>query len=194
MSLGQLPALDHPEHVVGQLEQADPVRDGRLGAADPLGHLAERERELVDQDGVGTGLLDRRQLLAGDVLDEPEQERLAVVGRAHDGRERSRDPPPAPPASAARRRRSRSRPRRAAARAAAGSHPGAAPTPRAPTPPPARSGGAAGAGSGGSRRRGSRAARSGPDGRRSAPRGRDRGHDVGVRTQARSTSSIATFQ
>ena len=88
VSFGELPALEHREHVVRQLEQANPVRDRGLRAADPLGDLAERERELVDQDGVGTCLLDRRQLLARDVLDEAEQECLAVVGVAHHRRHR----------------------------------------------------------------------------------------------------------
>ena len=88
VTLAQLAALDHPEHVVGQLEQADPVRDGRLRAADALGDLTEREPELVDEDGVRARLLDRRQLLARDVLDEAEQERVAVVDGAHDCRNR----------------------------------------------------------------------------------------------------------
>ena len=42
VALGQLAALDHREHVVGQLEQPDPVRDRRLRPADALGDLAER--------------------------------------------------------------------------------------------------------------------------------------------------------
>ena len=88
VAFAQLAALDHPEHVVGQLEQADPVRDGRLRAADALRDFAEREAELVDEDGVRARLLDRGQLLARDVLDEAEQERVAVVDGAHDGRNR----------------------------------------------------------------------------------------------------------
>src|SRR5581483_572123 len=88
MALAELAALDHAEHVVGELEQADPVRDRRLRATDPLRHLAEREPELVDQDGVGARLLDRGELLARDVLDEPEQERVPVVRLPDDGRHR----------------------------------------------------------------------------------------------------------
>src|SRR5436190_266423 len=88
VSLAELAALEHAEHVVGQLEQPNPVRDGRLGAADAVGHLAQREPELVDQDGVRTGLLDRRELLARNVLDQAQQQRVAVVGVANDGGDR----------------------------------------------------------------------------------------------------------
>ena len=79
VSLGQLPAGDHPEHLLGQLEQPQPVRDRRLGAADPLGDVAERELELVHERGVRARFLDRGELLPGDVLDEREQERVAIV-------------------------------------------------------------------------------------------------------------------
>ena len=101
MAFGELPALEHAEHVVGQIEQADPVRDGRLRAADALRHLAERQPELVDQHRVGARLLDRRQLLARDVLDQAEQQRVAVVGLAYDGGYGAR-----PASRAARQRRS----------------------------------------------------------------------------------------
>jgi hypothetical protein len=47
MSFRQLTALQHPEHVVGELEQPQSVRDRGLRAADPLADLAEREVELV---------------------------------------------------------------------------------------------------------------------------------------------------
>ena len=95
---------------LGQLEQTDAVRDGRLRLADAFGDLAEREPELVEQQRVGARLLDRRQILARDVLDEREQERVAVVGLADD-RGHSRDAPPrARRASGARRRSARSRP------------------------------------------------------------------------------------
>ena len=78
MTLGQLSPLDHGEDVVGQLEQSQTVRDGRLRCADAFGDVAQREVELVDEHGEGARLFDRRQLLARDVLDEPEQERVAI--------------------------------------------------------------------------------------------------------------------
>ena len=120
VALRELAALDHREHVVGELEQPQLVRDRGLRAADPLGDLAERELELVDQQRVAARLLDRREILAGDVLDEADQERLAVVGLADHGGHASARPPRGPPASAARRRSARSRPR-----AAAGARPAA---------------------------------------------------------------------
>ena len=55
MTLGQLSPLDHGEDVVGELEQAETVRDGRLRCADALGDVAQREVELVDEDGEGVG-------------------------------------------------------------------------------------------------------------------------------------------
>src|SRR5207248_7797102 len=66
------------------------VRDRRLRAADALRHIAEREPELVEQYGVAPRLLDGREILARHVLDEPEQERLAVVCLADDRRHRRR--------------------------------------------------------------------------------------------------------
>src|SRR5439155_24924347 len=77
--------LDHPEHVVGQVEQADAVRDTRLRAPDALRDVAERKLELVEEDGVRARLLDRRQLLARNVLDQSDQERVAIVRLADDG-------------------------------------------------------------------------------------------------------------
>ena len=162
------------EHVVGQLEQPQPVRDRRLRAPDPLGDVAERERELVDERRVGARLLDRRQLLAGDVLDQREEERVPVVGLPHDRRHRRHARlargAPAPlagdqlPAAA----------RHAAGRARAGRRPARGSTRRGRTWPRRRSGAAAGAGWGGSRRRAARPDRPASR-RRAAPRGRGRG-------------------
>jgi hypothetical protein len=79
VALGDQTALEEADHVLRQLEQADAVGDRRLGATDALGHIAERESELVHESGVGTGFLDRREILARDVLDEREEERVPVV-------------------------------------------------------------------------------------------------------------------
>ena len=178
------------EHVVRQLEQADPVRHRRLRLADPLGDLAEREAELVDQDGVPARLLDRRQILARDVLDEPEQQRVAVVGLAHDRRNRRRAPRRGPRASGARRRSARSRPRAAAARRPAGSAPARGSTPRGRCTARCRSACAAGSGSGGSgRRRSARAPSAAPPIRTSKPRPRPRRVVLSARRQAPSPPS-----
>ena len=50
--------------------------------------VAERQTELVEHDREGARLLDRREILARDVLDEAEQQGVAVVGFADDGRHR----------------------------------------------------------------------------------------------------------
>ncbi len=88
MSLRQLPALDHLQHVLGELEQPHAVRDRRLRFAHTLGELAERQAELVQHDRERTRLFDRRQILPRDVFDEAEQKGIAIVGLADDSRHR----------------------------------------------------------------------------------------------------------
>jgi hypothetical protein len=100
VTLGQVAPLDERQHVVGKLQEPQAIRDGRLGLAHSLGQIAERELELVQQERVGASFLDRGELLSGHVLDETEQERVAVVGLAHEGRNRRQagllGGPPAP--------------------------------------------------------------------------------------------------
>ena len=88
MTIGQLASFNHAEHVLRELEQADPVGDRRVRAADALADLTEAEPELVDQERVSPRLLDRGELLARDVLDDAEQERVAVVGLSDERRDR----------------------------------------------------------------------------------------------------------
>ena len=84
MTLGELTALDHLDHVLGKLEQPHPIRHRRLRPADTLGELAQRQPELVEHNRERTRLFDRRKIFARNVLDETEQQRVAVVGLAHD--------------------------------------------------------------------------------------------------------------
>jgi hypothetical protein len=79
MTLRQLSSGDHPQDVVRKLEEPQPVGDARRRAADTVGDLAHAQTELVHQDRVGARLLHRRQLLARDVLDEGQEERLLIV-------------------------------------------------------------------------------------------------------------------
>ena len=88
VALREITARKHPENVLGELEQPNSIRDGRLRATDAVCHLAERELEFVDQRRIGTGLFDRREVLASDVLDETEEERIAVADVTHDRRDR----------------------------------------------------------------------------------------------------------
>ena len=154
VALGQLAAGEHPEHLLGKLEQPQPVRDAGLRAADPLGDLAERELELVDQrrrrrgpPRPARGSRGRRSRRARGG---------ACRGRRSRGRGRagSRGRPRGRRASGARRRRARSRPRGAGGRRSAAGRPGGEATRRGRRSPPARTAGAAGARSGGSRRAG----------------------------------------
>ena len=60
MPLAELAALEHREDVLRQVEQPHSVRDRRLRPPDLVGNLAETEFELVDQQGIGPCLLNRR--------------------------------------------------------------------------------------------------------------------------------------
>jgi hypothetical protein len=88
MTLGDVSTREHPQHLFGKLEQAEAIRDGRLRPADPLGDVSEGQLELVDERGVGARLLDGGQLLASDVLDEAEEQRVAILDVADDRRQR----------------------------------------------------------------------------------------------------------
>ena len=139
---------------------------------------------------VGASLFDRGELFACDVLDQPEQQRLAVVGVAHE-RRHGREPgflrrSPAPLAGD----QLEAAGRRAGARRPAGRAPASESSRPAPRSTRGRSASAAGAGSRGSSRRAGAPARARRGHRRAAP-GRGRGR---VASQVRPTSSIATFQ
>ena len=54
--------------------EPEAVRHRRLRTADAIGDVAERELELVDERRIRPRLLDGRELLARNVLDETEQE------------------------------------------------------------------------------------------------------------------------
>ena len=79
-----------------------------LRLPDTLRDLAEREVELVEQHGVRARLLDRREILAGDFLDEREKQRVAVVRLRTTAGTRSRGRPRVRRASGARPRSARS--------------------------------------------------------------------------------------
>ena len=85
VSLGEIPAREHPQHLLRKLEEPQAVRDRGLGPSDPLGYFAERQFELVYERRVGACFLDGGELLASDVLHQPEQKRVAIAGFADDG-------------------------------------------------------------------------------------------------------------
>ena len=95
-----------------QRHQPKCVGDRRAALADSVGHLLVGQLEVLDQLLVGRGLLQRRQVLTVQVLDECPLDQTEVVGVANDGRDRRRGRPGAPPASGARRRQARTRCRR----------------------------------------------------------------------------------
>jgi len=73
VALAHVSPGEHPENFLWELEQTQAVGDGRFRASDAIRDIAERQLELVDERGVGSCLFDRRELLARDVLDQPEQ-------------------------------------------------------------------------------------------------------------------------
>ena len=80
----QVAGLEQRERLVGQVEQAQEVRDGDAAAADAQADVLAGEPELLDEGRAGARLLDRVEVLAGHVLDEGELERRRVVALAHE--------------------------------------------------------------------------------------------------------------
>jgi hypothetical protein len=76
---------DHALDGRGQLEEADGVGHGGSALADPGRHLFVGQAEVLDQPLEGRGLLEGREVLPLDVLDQCLLCDAAVVGPADDG-------------------------------------------------------------------------------------------------------------
>ncbi len=77
--------LQRGAHRRGELEQPEGVRHRRTVLADALGDVLLRQREVVLEVAVRLRLLERREVAALHVLDEREQEVIAVRDAlAHD--------------------------------------------------------------------------------------------------------------
>ena len=86
--------LDEREDVLGRSSSRS--RFDTLGLERPTRSATrERQPELVEQRRVGAGLLDGREVLAGDILDEREERRVSVLGLPHDGGDRRQSGRPA---------------------------------------------------------------------------------------------------
>ena len=194
VALGQLAALDHPSTSSGSSSRRTPVRDRRLRAADPLGDARRgrartRPRARRRPRASSTG----REILARDVLDEAEEQRVAVVRLADErGHRRQAGVAGGAPAALAGDQLVAAL-RRAGARRPAARRPARGSSSASPAIARGRSAGAAGAGSAWIASTGSWAssvAAVAPPISTSRPRPRPlRGW-----AQPRSTSSIATFQ
>ena len=84
------PSLSSPdsssvEHLVGEVEQTDQVRDRGAAAADPARQLLLGDAEVLDQRRAGARLVDRVEVLADHVLDQRRLQAL-VLGRVADHR------------------------------------------------------------------------------------------------------------
>ena len=117
------PCGEQVEHLVGQVEEADQVRDRRAAAAQPPRQLLLAETQILDQRRAGARLVDRVEVLARHVLDQRGLQALRPRPRRGRSPAPSAGRPPAPPASGARRRSARSGRRAAGARSAAGRRP-----------------------------------------------------------------------
>ncbi len=84
MPLGEDARVDHLDDLVGQVEQPHSVRDVGAAASNPLGQDDAGHAQVVEQDGERSGLLDRAEVLADDVLDQRELERPGLVKRVVD--------------------------------------------------------------------------------------------------------------
>ena len=103
----------------GQLKQAQGVGDGHPAAADPGRQLLVGQAEILDQLLVGTGLLERVEVLAMKVLDQGLLDAVRARGRCGRWPGSSATRPAWPPATVVRRRSARRR-RRPAARTSTG--------------------------------------------------------------------------
>ena len=107
VALGERAVLDQLERLVGQVQQAQEVRDRDAAAPDAAADLLARETQLLDQAAHGARLLDRVEVLARHVLDQRDLERRASSRVLDERRASSRGPRAARRASGARRRRAR---------------------------------------------------------------------------------------
>lgn len=79
----ELPSGHRIAHVVGQLEQAQEVRDRRTVLADGGGNLLLRQRELVCETAIPQRAIDRVEIFPLDVLDERPLEKLGFLALRH---------------------------------------------------------------------------------------------------------------
>jgi hypothetical protein len=85
MTFGQATIRDRPLRPGREVEEAQRIRDRRTRATDPAREAILAEPEFVDELAVGTGGLDRIEILALEVLDERELELIAIGELPHEG-------------------------------------------------------------------------------------------------------------
>ena len=108
VSGGEAPVDEHRLDRIGQREQSQRIGDRRAALAEAPRQIFLREAVLIDQARKAGGFFDRIEVLALQVLDDRDFERIAVVGFAHDRRNRRLAAAPRTRASAVRPRRVRS--------------------------------------------------------------------------------------
>ncbi len=86
MALGQFPLVQHRLHFGRELQQSEQIRNRRPIAADQPRDLAVRQLELRRESLVARGLVDRREVVTLQILDERERQQRLVVDVFHDGR------------------------------------------------------------------------------------------------------------
>ena len=70
VAFGEITTFDQLERLVGQVGQADEVRDRHATPAHPEANVLTGEPELLDEGGAGAGFFDRIEVLARHVLDQ----------------------------------------------------------------------------------------------------------------------------
>ena len=102
MAFAERAVRDHHLDRLRQLQQPHQVRDRRAAASEALGQLAVSLAEVLDERRARDGDVDRREVLADEVLDECDLETLAGVhGAHHHGDAREAGEPRGPPAALA---------------------------------------------------------------------------------------------
>ena len=88
MTLAELARGEQVEHLVGEVEEPDQVRDRRAASAEPPRQLLLAEPQVLDQRRAGAGLVHGVQVLARHVLDQRRLEALGLALVADDRRHR----------------------------------------------------------------------------------------------------------
>src|SRR5258708_31906246 len=78
----QLPLVEHLQHHFGQFQQPERIGDRRTVTTNGVSYVLLRELEFSDEAFVTASLVDRRQIVALQVLDQRQRQQRAIIGVA----------------------------------------------------------------------------------------------------------------